>query len=273
MTISYKYGMEEVKALGKAAGQAQAQFELKKMQLEQNFQLEAQARSKMWELEKMEIASRNDFLQAEQERLEKKQEFNLGIKSIDDAVSKGWLTPEQAKTQKANLQLKHIGLESLPSQEITPYQKESLALREKELAAKQPQDFEQAKQALDEWYSQNPDRTEEYQRQLAMLSMKSAGYSGTIAQPPGEPKITPPLTSNRKVMENLVGTDIGKTLDYQSLLEQAKEVATATGINLDELLAEQKAPVAPVVVNSQEEMLALPSGTLVIYNGRKGVRP
>jgi len=82
MPITYKYGEGEVKALAQKAGKAQAAQQKLQMRFQKDmalmdyqFKLAAQQRAKAWELEKMEIASRNDFAVQEQERVQKKQEL------------------------------------------------------------------------------------------------------------------------------------------------------------------------------------------------------
>jgi len=81
MAIQYKYGEEEVKALAQQAGKAQAA----NIQLQQRFQkdmammeyqlgLEKQRRAMAWDMEKMEIASRNDFEREERERVNKQDQ-------------------------------------------------------------------------------------------------------------------------------------------------------------------------------------------------------
>jgi hypothetical protein len=99
MPITYKYGEEEVKALAAQAGKAQAaniqlqqRFQKDMAVMDYQFKLAAEQRARAWDLEKMEIASRNDFQQEEAKRVERQQRWSLIKQQIDETQT---LTPEQ----------------------------------------------------------------------------------------------------------------------------------------------------------------------------------
>jgi len=118
MPIKYQYGEGEVRALATAAGKAQAAQQAVQNRLQKDmalmdyqFRLEAAKRSRLWELEKMEIASRMDFQRSEQMRQSQLQERELRLKKINEAVESGIITPETGAelSLAANLEIAGAG--------------------------------------------------------------------------------------------------------------------------------------------------------------------
>jgi hypothetical protein len=90
MGITYTHGIEQVQALAQQAGKAQAakvqldmRFKKDMAMMDYQFKLAAEQRSRSWDLEKMEIASRNDFQQEEVARVKKQEEWSLVKKQIE----------------------------------------------------------------------------------------------------------------------------------------------------------------------------------------------
>jgi len=92
MGIEFKHGAAEVKALAAQAGKAQAanvalnqRFTKDMAMMDYQFKLAGEQRARAWDLEKMEIASRNDFQQEETARVQKQQQWSLIKKQIEDS--------------------------------------------------------------------------------------------------------------------------------------------------------------------------------------------
>ena len=162
MAIDYQSGSGAVAQKGQEAGEAriheqaraannerkmrldleniQYQATLQKAMMQQQMYIEQESRAKAWELEKMEIASRLDFQKEEQVRIKKETQYESALDEINKRrVSKGGTFPD-SEADKAIFQVslqnqgvkgadKVLGIE----EGMTPYQKESLRLRELEL--------------------------------------------------------------------------------------------------------------------------------------------
>lgn len=92
------------------------QFRMDMAQFDAELRLESSKRSKMWEVEKMEMRSRLDFQEEEQTRMRKKQETDVKLEKLDEEFEKGMLTGEEYKRIKAKIE---YGV-TLPSQRIDP---------------------------------------------------------------------------------------------------------------------------------------------------------
>lgn len=139
MAIVRRYGEGEVKALAAKAGKAQAEQQQANIKLQQRFQkdmammdyqfkLAAEQRSRSWELEKMEIASRNDFALEEKRRVEKQNLFETKIQKIKDAIP-------QIGEDKANELILKARLEDLGIGErgMSEYERAMMDFRQRQL--------------------------------------------------------------------------------------------------------------------------------------------
>ena len=79
------------------------EHELATMQMRAEYEIEGERRSHEWELEKAEIASRNDFMEEERKRLTKHQEYDAAMKAIDKADN---LTPKEKSDFKLQYELR-----------------------------------------------------------------------------------------------------------------------------------------------------------------------
>ena len=121
MAIQYKHGMEQVQALAQQAGKAQAakvqldmRFKKDMAMMDYQFKLAGEQRARAWDLEKMEIASRNDFSQQENARIQKQVLFESKIAQLDQYKDK--VGGEKVEELKLKLRLEDLGLntEMLP---------------------------------------------------------------------------------------------------------------------------------------------------------------
>lgn len=152
MAIQYKHGEEEVKALAQKAGEAQAakqeldrRFQKDMAMMDYQFRLQLEARRRAWDLEKMEIASRNDFDLAERKRVEMMDRFNVVKEAIEGDTR---LTPDEKSQLVLQNQLKIFG--GVAPESISPYQQELLQLRREEIEARRDPIKELMKQRLAE---------------------------------------------------------------------------------------------------------------------------
>jgi hypothetical protein len=69
-------------------------------EMEYKFRLAGEERSRLWELEKMEIASRNDFMRSEQKRIQEQNEFDVKLKRLIEMGPSGTGQISQAAVDK-----------------------------------------------------------------------------------------------------------------------------------------------------------------------------
>lgn len=84
-------------------------------ELEHQWNIEAYNRSKAWELEKMEMASRHDFELQERKRVERQSETDTAIREIDRRVQAGELSPEEAQKLKTMVTMRQAGVAVPPT--------------------------------------------------------------------------------------------------------------------------------------------------------------
>ena len=106
----------EEMAARKQESQADRAFRREMTEFDAQLRIESSKRSKMWEVEKMEMRSRLDFQEEEQTRMRKKQETDVKLEKLDEEFEKGMLTGEEYKRIKAKIE---YGV-TLPSQRIDP---------------------------------------------------------------------------------------------------------------------------------------------------------
>jgi len=158
MPISYKYGEAEVRALAQRAGKARAaqqqlemNFKKEQMMMDYQFRLAAEQRARAWDLEKMEIASRNDFQREEQARMQKQQRWSLIKKQIEETDT---LEPQQKEQALYDNYVKLYG--GVVPERLTPYQQETIRLREAEIEARRDPAKELIRQKLAERAGEAP---------------------------------------------------------------------------------------------------------------------
>jgi hypothetical protein len=91
-----------------AEANKERQFKAQMENLNYEMQIEAQRRAQLFEIEKMETRSRIDFEEEEKKRIQRKQQLDLDMQSLDKAVKEGLLSdnPEdQVNVQKAKQEL------------------------------------------------------------------------------------------------------------------------------------------------------------------------
>jgi hypothetical protein len=164
MPIEYAptgYG-QFIQGLAAQAGQAQAgqqeaqrKHQVSMQQMSQAFQadmatlnyqmeLEAAAKNKAWELEKMEIASRLDFQREMKKEEQKKDKLDLAITGLEKAFDDGQISKEQMNQGILSAQLEYSGATraaGLMDQQMNEYQERSLGLREREIAIRENQEM------------------------------------------------------------------------------------------------------------------------------------
>jgi len=96
------------------------EFERRAKALDLELELAKYARSKEWEIEKMEIRSRLDFENEEKSRLTRKAEFQQKISSLNKAVDDGKISRDQADQQIQALELLELGAETAAAQALRP---------------------------------------------------------------------------------------------------------------------------------------------------------
>lgn len=134
----------------------EAELRLQRDQQGMLWELEKENRAKAWDLEKMELRSRNDFMEEERERAETLKDFKLAMKAIDEqrVGNGGYLSDAQADAFQLQVTMSRfgktqIGQEALmqgfglqQERGLTPYQQYQIgkpqtaidALREAEAA-------------------------------------------------------------------------------------------------------------------------------------------
>jgi len=112
---------QEIQAQRMASEMQQLQARRELMEFEHQLNLEAQKQAQQWQLEKLRIASLNDFLQQEKElqaerdqllqkRLLNREQYYATMKAIMDADI---LSPEEKEEAMLRAQLKFLGYESI----------------------------------------------------------------------------------------------------------------------------------------------------------------
>ena len=103
------------------AGEARKQEEVQKMQMEFDYRqslrqqdmqidLQMQERSKLWEIQKMELRSQIDFQREEQLRQRKLDSIDSAIQQIDKEVLAGRITEQEAYPIKQKLEISKTGV-------------------------------------------------------------------------------------------------------------------------------------------------------------------
>lgn len=105
------------------------EFEKQMKDIDQQFELEKFARSKAWDIEKMETASRIDFEYDEKKRIQKKAEFDARNKSLDEALERDDLDSDDYKKQKELLKLKYFDMDEAAKALYQPPTKEEMMLK------------------------------------------------------------------------------------------------------------------------------------------------
>ena len=83
---------------------------------EQQWELEAENRARLWEIEKMEIRSRLDFEREEKLRQRKLDEIESAVKQIDET---DWIPEEKKEQYKEMLYMKKLGV-TVPARMVAP---------------------------------------------------------------------------------------------------------------------------------------------------------
>ena len=103
-------------------GEARKQEEMQKIQLDFEYKtalaqqsmsidLEMDARARMWEIEKAEIASRVDFAREEQTRQRKLDSADNALQQIDKEVLVGRMTEQEARPLKLKYEMNKLGVD------------------------------------------------------------------------------------------------------------------------------------------------------------------
>jgi hypothetical protein len=104
----------------KVAQKMEQQFQVQKIQLGYQMELEKEARAQSWEIEKMELASRLDFEKSEKKRIKEEQEFELKEQSLKDAMKSGTLDRFTGERELRALAYEKIGAYVLARSVLTP---------------------------------------------------------------------------------------------------------------------------------------------------------
>ena len=122
MGIKIKHGRPSTLiTAAQLAGEARKQEETQKMQMEFDYRqslrqqdmaidLQMQERSKLWEIQKMELRSQIDFQREEQQRQRKLDSLDSAIQQIDKEVLAGRITEQEAYPIKQKLELSKMGV-------------------------------------------------------------------------------------------------------------------------------------------------------------------
>lgn len=105
------------------------EFEKQMKDIDQQFELEKFARSKAWDIEKMETASRIDFEYDEKKRIQKKEQLDADLKALDTAHESGLVSDEDWQRERKARQLKDWGMEEAATQLYRPPTKEEMMLK------------------------------------------------------------------------------------------------------------------------------------------------
>lgn len=120
LTLAAQIGQARTEARRtEALEQMQLDFDYKKALREQDMaiDLEAEQRAKLWQIEKMELASRADFMREEQARQRKLDGLDSAIQQLDKEVQAGRMTEEEAYPYKLKLELAKSGV-NVPIEDI-----------------------------------------------------------------------------------------------------------------------------------------------------------
>lgn len=92
----------------------QAEFEYRTALRQQDMAIDLQMseRSKLWEIEKMELRSRLDFEREEKERIRKLDSIDSALQQIDKEVLAGRLTEQEAYPIKLKYQMNKMGVDT-----------------------------------------------------------------------------------------------------------------------------------------------------------------
>jgi len=77
--------------------QLQAEQQRERLEFQARLSLEAEQRAQLWELEKMEIRSRNTFALQEKKWLQKEEEKQAKMKKLEEAKQQGYITDNEYK--------------------------------------------------------------------------------------------------------------------------------------------------------------------------------
>jgi len=90
----------------------QSDLSLERAKFNYNLDFERDKRARLWELEKMEMASRIDFEEQERKRIEKKRKLETALAKIKEAKESGIITEDQADklTLKASLDFSEVDI-------------------------------------------------------------------------------------------------------------------------------------------------------------------
>ena len=105
------------------AGEARKQEETQKMQMEFDYRqslrqqdmaidLQMQERSKLWEIQKMELRSQVDFQREEQARQRKLDSYDNALQQIDKEVLAGRMTEQEAYPLKLKYEMEKMGVDA-----------------------------------------------------------------------------------------------------------------------------------------------------------------
>lgn len=136
MPIKIKHGKAETALrFAEKIGQAKEAARLAEKQMEIDYRtnlqqqelamdLQLRERAKLWEIEKMELASRMDFAREERQRQRKLDEIDNKMRQIDKEVEVGRMTEQEAYPIKLSLQL-GVPTSALPTEKtrfgVAPY--------------------------------------------------------------------------------------------------------------------------------------------------------
>ncbi len=109
--------------------QMRLQTEKQMKMLDYQMELERYRRSKEWDIEKMEIASRLDFQKDEQKRVQKEQEYEMKKKAILDSVE---IDDGKKKQLSAALDMEYLGASGLAQQFMKPKTLQEIAAEKAE---------------------------------------------------------------------------------------------------------------------------------------------
>jgi hypothetical protein len=93
-------------AASKEMAQFNQQLALDRAKFDAMMDVEAEKRAKAWQIEKMEMASRIDFAEAEKKRLQSNQQYDLAIKQLNENPIYARLTPEEKDNAKQILEMR-----------------------------------------------------------------------------------------------------------------------------------------------------------------------
>jgi len=83
----------------------QAEQQRQRLEFQAKLNLEAEQRARLWELEKMEIRSRNEFAMEEELWMKKQREKQAKLDKLDEYMSKGFFTNNEYKRIRTEIEL------------------------------------------------------------------------------------------------------------------------------------------------------------------------